>query len=108
MTFCIGLFSASCSDNKEIFRLLKSTDKEDVIQGAFQAGESGDKHFIPLLLQNAADPRRSTDIFFKGITVYQSKMIALQKILKLSPPNEISYKIDSNVIKFYIMAEKNK
>ena len=91
----------SCNSNKEITRLLNSEEKEDIILGSYKAGESGDKQFVPLLLKNAADPRRSTNLRFKGISIYQSKMGALKKIFKLEPTIKISREPDSLVIKFY-------
>lgn len=92
---------ASCNNDEKIIKLLNSKDKEDVISGAYKAGESGDKEFVPLLLKNSDDPRRSTNLQYKGITVYQAKMIALRKIFKQDPPEEITYETDSLIIKFY-------
>lgn len=94
----------SCNKDKKIEKLLNSEDKQDLIEGTFEAGETGNEKFIPLLLKNANDPRVSTDIHFKGISVYQSKMIALKKILKQQPTVDITRKPDSTVIKFYTKA----
>ena len=92
----------SCNNDKEILRLLNSERKEDVISGAYKAGESGDKQFVPLLLKDANDVRTSTNIKFLGYNVYQEKMIALKKIFKQDPPVEIVDKPDSIIIKFYM------
>lgn len=98
----------SCRSNTEITRLLKSSDHEDVIEGAFEAGESGNYKFVPLLLKDAYDPSGSTTLKFKEFTVYQEKMGALEKIFKKSPPNRIFREPDSVVIKFYIgLAKEN-
>lgn len=91
-----------CNNDKKIFELLASEDKEDIILGAYKAGESGDKKFVPALLKNADDKRSSTNIRFMGMTVYQAKMGALKKIFNSLPPNQINYKPDSTIIKFYI------
>lgn len=101
--FCILSFIsvASCNSDKKILKLLNSDDKEDIILGAYKAGESGDKQFILLLLKNADDVRRSTNLQFKGISVYQSKMGALKKIFKQESPVKITHRPDSTVIKFY-------
>jgi hypothetical protein len=93
---------ACCISVDHILLLLKSKDKDDVIFGAYKAGECGNKIFIPLLLKDAGDERRSTNLRFLGITVYQSKMSALQKILGVDPPSKITYKVDSSIIKFYL------
>ena len=100
-TFFI-LFATSCTTNKKIEDLLKSSDKDDIISGAHKAGKKRNKVFVPLLLQNANDPRRSTNLKFKGISVYQAKMIALGKIFGQKPMKEVTMDPDSSVIKFYL------
>jgi hypothetical protein len=97
----IFLIFFSCNNNKKIIELLNSNEKEDVILGAYKAGETGDKQFVPLLLKNIDDPRRSTNLKFKGITVYQAKMEALEDIFKKKAPAKITYKVDSTIINFY-------
>lgn len=92
----------------QIERLLNSTHTTNQVKGAYRAGESGNKIFIPLLLKNADDPSTSTNISFYGATVYQQKMLALQKIFKQAPPTPISDKPDSVVIKFYIELAKQQ
>jgi hypothetical protein len=96
-----ALFSF-CSNNDKIIELLSSNAKEDKILGSYKAGKSGNKDFVPLLIKDFADPRVSTNIQFKGFSVYQEKAIALWKILKKSPPAKITADPDSIVIKFYI------
>ena len=92
----------ACNNDSKITRLLKSEKAYEVILGAFEAGESGNKKFVPLLLDNCADERSTTNIQFKGFTVYEEKMAALRKIYKKEPPVKISWKPDSTIIKFYI------
>lgn len=98
----IFLLTLSCNKDQKIERLLNSEDKQDLIEGAFEAGKSGNKKFIPLLLKNANDPRITHNLHFKGMSVYQSKMNALKKILKQQPTADITSEPDSTVIKFYI------
>ncbi|WP_343673619.1 hypothetical protein [Chitinophaga sp.] len=102
----IFILFTSCNSDKEIIRLLNSEEKEDIILGAYKAGKTGDKQFVPLLLKNAADRRASINIKFKGFTVYQEKMLALQKIFKQAPPAKITDKPDSLVINFYTELSK--
>lgn len=100
------LLVTSCDRDREIVRLLESNNSDDVILGAYKAGESGDKKYVPLLLNNCSDIRGSINIHFKGITVYQEKMIALRKIYKKDPPNKIRYRPDSTIIKYYLELSK--
>jgi hypothetical protein len=102
----ILLLFFSCNHDPEIVSLLKSDQTNEVILGAFKAGESGDDKFVPLLLGNCDDSRTSTSIQFKGFSVYQEKMIALRKIYKKEPPVKITRIPDSVVIKFYIQYSK--
>mgnify|MGYP003530102403 FL=1 len=97
----ILILAISCNEDKKIIRLLDSTEKYDIMRGAFKAGESHDRKFVPYLLKNTADPRISNSLDFKGSSVYQQKMIALRKIYNTGPPVAITYKPDSVVIKFY-------
>ncbi len=95
------VITSSCNSDERTVNLLKSHSKDDKILGANRAGESGKKKFIPLLLENADDPRTSTNFRFKGVSVYQAKMNALKKILKLDPPGWITADPDSQIIVFY-------
>lgn len=110
MLTTIALLTTRCTlgsrhaTKDEIFKLLNSDQPRDLIFGAFDAGESKDTVFLPLLLKNADDPRMCTHIRFKGFSVYQEKMGAIKKILNVTPPTEITHKPDSTVIKFYMHA----
>ena len=104
-----SLVGLSCSKKKqEVIKLLKSNDKDDIISGAYYAGESKSQDYVPLLLNNAADPRATTNIEYYGISVYQAKMIALGKIFNKYPPNKITRIPDSGVISFYTKLPKAK
>jgi len=101
------IFAVSCQNDSKILILLESHEKEEIINGVYLAGESGDKKFSPFLLQNASDVRTSTSLKYKGYNIYQEKMIALSKIYKQRPPVQITNNPDSSVIKFYIgLSEK--
>ncbi|WGK94875.1 MULTISPECIES: hypothetical protein [Flavobacterium] len=99
----IILVFLSCNKDKEICKLLNSNEKDEIIEGAFEAANSGDSKYIPLLLKNANDARRSTNLKFKGYSVYQAKMLAIKRISKKEPSRIISRKPDSLVIKYYIL-----
>src|SRR6187402_487072 len=75
----------SCAKKRDLVKLLKSDNKDEIISGAYYTGESESPEYVPLLLTNAADPRRSTNLRFYGIAVYEAKMAALGKIYKKYP-----------------------
>ena len=109
--FCLFLFACENKYDTNAIKMLinsKNDNPNEILYGAFLAGESGKKEFIPLLLTNANDIRMGSDIRFKGFTVYQEKMIALEKILKIKPPVKITIEPDSTIIKFYLGLTKNK
>ena len=91
----------ACSKDEEIQRLLKSKNIDNIINGAVMAGDSGDRKYATLLLTDAADQRATTMLRFKGYSIYQVKMYALEKIFKHSPPVKITSEVDSVVIKYY-------
>jgi hypothetical protein len=97
------LFLAGCSDysREEISGLIESNNTDNLVRAFYKIGEARDSFFISQILSASDDPRISHDLKFKGISVYQSKMIALKKISGLSPPEEITYKPDSAIINFY-------
>lgn len=99
--YSILLTMLACNNDKTIKKLLASGDKDDVIEGSIKAGKSGEKKFVPLLLNNSDDWRMSTNFNFKGVSVYQAKMEALSKIFKTEPPTKITYKPDYIIINFY-------
>ena len=99
------IFTA-CHNSDQIIKLLNSNNKDDIIRGAFEAGETKNRVFVPYILNNASDVRMSTNIRFYGVTVYQAKMQALEKIFEKSPPHKITYKLDSSVIKYYVDLSK--
>jgi len=97
LVFC---YLGSCHRKNEIFSLLNSHEKEDLIKGSYEAGESGNEEFVPLLLKNANDIRVSTNLKFKGYNVYQEKMMALSKIYKRKPPVPITSKPTQLLLNF--------
>ena len=99
VTICIMMLS--CNSDNKIKALLTSKDKDYIIEGAIKAGKKGKREFIPLLLNSVVDWRTSTNFSFKGVSVYQAKMEALSKILKIQPPVMITDIPDSTIIKFY-------
>lgn len=102
LSFVLILFS--CDHDKEIRHLLNSRIPNEIIDGAYKAGETADEQYVPLLLKNAADGREGSSLHFALLTVYSVKMFALERILHVSPPHpfwKIKTPPDSVNIKFY-------
>jgi hypothetical protein len=94
----------ACNKDKEIRLLLTSKKTTSRCQGAWEAGETGNKEYIPLLLKNANDASASTSLRFKGFTVYTETMYALERISHLKPPHPyggILIPPDTDNIRFY-------
>jgi hypothetical protein len=94
----------SCNQDKEIQQLLHSEKPTEIMEGAYKAGTSGDKKYVPLLLKNANNPSASTALHWKGFTVYTEVMFALERIYKVRPPHSYDGVLvlpDSVNIKFY-------
>ena len=72
-----------------------------IVEGYFIIGEEKQIKFIKDIIINPVDNRISHHYKFNGISVYQSKMIALKKISGLEPPIKISSKSNIVVIEFY-------
>ena len=95
---------SSCDKDGEIRKRLASRKTTEIIVGAREAGETGDKKYVPLLLHDLGNPSASTSLKYKGFTVYTEKMYALEEILKAKPPHPyvvILMLPDSVNIKFY-------
>lgn len=101
--FLIMLSLLSCYKNeeKQIEQLLKSNDKDDIILGCHYLKSKEDTKYIPLIFNNLDDQRVSNNFKFKGISVHEAKMKALYRISGLTPPNKITFKVDTLNIRFY-------
>lgn len=88
-------------DTEQIKELLLSESMDDVFEGNFLAGKYKEEELVYLILKDADNPKIIHNIKFKGMSVYQSKMIALKKISDLEPTSQITHKPDSSIIAFY-------
>lgn len=101
----LSLFFFSCNDNSynrdEVELMLNSDNATQLIKAYYLIGEHKDTTFVKNLFLNIEDVRVSHDLKFKGISVYQSKMIALKKIYKIEFPNSLSKEVDKSLVDFY-------
>ena len=102
----IGILIAciSCErklDRVDIIKMLNSNNKDSIILGCRYVSQQKDTTYYAHLLKNPYDPRISHMLKFKGESVYQSKMKALEEITGLKAPKKITHEIDSSIVLFY-------
>lgn len=86
---------------------LLQNDKDTLIEACYFLGENYDDKSIPLLFENIYDPRITNDVRYNGLSVYQARMIAINRILGLNYAKNINYKPDSALVdEFYRIATK--
>lgn len=93
----------SCKESHDsIKKKMESDSKLEVVEGNYLAGKYRKTEFVYLLLENSYDPRITHHYRFYGMSIYQSKMIALKNISGIKPPHEITDRPDSVNVEFYI------
>lgn len=98
------LFFICCNkedDINKINRLINSNNPDKVVKGYLLIGEKNETYFIKNIFQNLNDQRVSHNYKNIGVSVYQSKMIAIKEISGLKPPREITFERDDSIISFY-------
>ncbi|WP_282160412.1 hypothetical protein [Ulvibacterium marinum] len=88
-------------DTEQIKELLLSESIDDVFEGNFLAGKQKEEGLVYLILKDADDPKIIHNIKYKGMSIYQSKMMALKNISGLEPTSQITHKPDSSIVAFY-------
>ena len=97
-----GCGSSDQYDDEAIIELLESEDINDNFRGNFLAGKYKRRNVVHIILSDPYNPKITHHKNFYGLSLYQSKMIALKNISKMTPPVEIDYKPDSTVVEFYL------
>jgi hypothetical protein len=98
--FCI--LSSCNSSEKYKLDLASENHPTIIIKAAFELGEARDTSAVIPLLKNILDPRMSTNIHFKGMTVCYCKLVALKKITGLKPLQNVNqFEVDTLAANFY-------
>jgi hypothetical protein len=96
-------FLYSCNSTEKYKQDLLSDDQNKIDEACFKLGKARDTSAIKLLLTKILDPRMSTNIFFKGMTVNYCRLGALNKIsgsnfgIKLN-----QFKVDTAATNLYL------
>ena len=105
------LFIFSCNqqnDIEKINNLINSNNPDKIIKGYLSINNKNGALFIEKIFDNIDDQRVSHNIKNIGVSVYQSKMIAIKKVSGLEPPRKITYKKDDSIVQFYYKWALNK
>jgi hypothetical protein len=108
----LSFLLVSCSSQKKtrekILKLINSKDQTDLIKGFALIGDTKDTFFVRAIFSNPGDSRISNNLYHQGISVYEAKMFAIKQITGVEPPTEISYRVDTSIINFYINVAKEQ
>jgi hypothetical protein len=89
------------NSNQNVTNLISSNEPGKLVEAFYLVGENKMIDYVPIIFEKIDDPRISHNAKFKGISVYQSKIIALEKISGIESPRNVTYKPDTVIIKFY-------
>lgn len=82
--------------------MLDSDKKIEVIKAINYIADHHQTHMVKYLLTDAMDPRIIHDLRYKGMSIYQIKMGAMERLTGIKSVKEITYQPDSTVFKFYL------
>jgi hypothetical protein len=86
---------------KELWAMIQSQNIDSIIFATEEIRKTHDTSMVNALLYRVDDPRITHQLYYKGKSVYQIKMEALKEITGVSPPGEITYKVDTSIVLFY-------
>ena len=93
----VSVLFFSCHDYKKD---LTSGDKTKIMEACFELGEAKDTSAVKSLLTKIIDWRESTNLRFKGMSVYQCRVGALRKISGIQ--TNYNYYPDTAVVNIYL------
>ncbi len=107
LIFVIFCFSYPKKSQKELNKkrkiidsLLKTGEPCNIIRANFVISKTRDSLYIDTLFNDITNPQICHQLKFKGITVYQSKVIALKKIANIDSQININYETDTLIINY--------
>ncbi|GGH33027.1 hypothetical protein FAZ19_23560 [Sphingobacterium alkalisoli] len=95
-------------DDATLSKMLEGEDKQQIIEATRYVVDHKKVELVGALLKNGLDPRITHDLRYKGMTIYQIKMHAVQKLMEVPPPKKIDSEPDSVVFNFYLRLARNK
>jgi len=101
----ITLLAFVCCNSIEKYKhdLDSKNHPTNIAKAAYFLGQIKDTGAIGPLLTNVLDPRMSTNLRFKGMTMCYCKLVALRKITGVEPPKKLNqFRQDTSVAEFYL------
>jgi hypothetical protein len=104
LSFVAVLCFTGCNSNEKYKEDLNPENHPTtIIHAAFALGETKDTSAIKPLLKSILDPRMSTNLRFKGMTVCYCKLASLREITGIESPNKLDqFGQDTAAAKFYL------
>lgn len=102
--FIVIFILSSCNkviEEKKLVEMFNSGDKKQIILATNYVSSHKEVRMVKYLLADAMDPRIVHDIRYKGMSIYQIKMGAMQNLTGVKPLKKISYQPDSSIFRFY-------
>ena len=103
LSFPLLLIIAACNSTEKYKQDLLSNDQNKIDRACYELGEVKDTSAIKQLFTRILDPRRSTNLRFKGMTVNYCRLGALKKISGVEPANKLDrFNVDTATTLFYL------
>jgi len=96
------LFFPSCTSRDKFKRDLLSDDQNKIDRACYKLGEAKDTSAVKFLLIKILDPRRSTNLNSKGMSVNYCRFVALKKISGVDLGRQLDrFNVDTAATNFY-------
>lgn len=103
LLFLSHFFFYSCTSTEKYKQDLLSNNKDKIDEACYKLGEERDTSAVKLLLAKILDPRMSTSMRFKGMTVNYCRLGALKKISGVDTGRKLDqFAVDTVAANFYL------
>jgi hypothetical protein len=103
LSILTSILFTECTSSENYKKDLLSDDKNKIDNACYELGELKDTSAIKPLLTKALDPRISTNLKFKGMSVNYCRLVALKKISGVDIGRKIDqFRPDTAATNFYL------
>ena len=105
------LIIQSCTSPKkyskeQLWTTTKSNNVDSIIISTIEIQKAKDLSMIDAVIYNSDDPRVIRLLKYKGMSVYQIKMLTIKFMTGITPSKEITYEVDTAIVNFYKKSAK--